>query len=281
MLYSLQMNPVEGTKEWRRLRKLKQAVFNETQRLVKDKRKATMEKTQEERIESKGYDPFSSSEEEDSDDEREAEEEEKQRQREGKPRGWRRKHRKHPEIFSASADMALIVSGGNSGDSIGNDNDLGFVGDDIDTLEGSAVLTPLALTLHIDSQTDSLKFPAGDEAATEDDNTVYSRESTKYPKISRSTLDLFGGKELEKEQRYMKRIEKKRQEAQKTPLWKLAEQEEEKKKKERKSRREPRVSPFHQQRRSSVIMNLSSTSKQVSSGSESESLSGGTQNGAL
>ena len=57
-------DPAEGTKDWRRLQKLKQAVYNETQRLIRDRRNTEMKNTLEQRVSCEGYDPFSSSEEE-------------------------------------------------------------------------------------------------------------------------------------------------------------------------------------------------------------------------
>ena len=82
--------------------------------------------------------------------------------------------------------------------SLGSEEDDDFHGEfDVNTLGDFGALTPLALTLDIKDREDSL-FADGEE---EDGETVYSRESTKYPKITRTTLDLFGGKEYEKEQR--------------------------------------------------------------------------------
>ena len=111
-----------------------------------------------------------------------------------------------------------------------------------------------------------------EEEDFDDKDTVYSRESAKYPRITRQTLDLFGGKEMEKEARYMKRMEQKRLDAlkpktlyERLQLEKEAAESEEAKKNAKKLKsskmKKGRVSAFEQARRGSVIMRQASTSR--------------------
>ncbi|GMH88330.1 hypothetical protein TL16_g11127 [Triparma laevis f. inornata] len=293
-----QLNPIPGSRDFRRLEKLKKAVYRETQKIVREKRRGTFELTQQMGSEERGYEPFSSSEEEDS------EEEEERRTRELENPTWSQRHRNHPQIFKATAANMTLQTLDTSKlpltvtDSQSEDEDQHSIDGSTyyggDTSPGGSTIfpphmsptvsptmsptmnnTPLPLVLdNLDGTSASAgaqsHFASGYYEEDSDDDTVYSRESAKYPRITRQILDLFGGKEEAKEARYIKLMEKKRLDGlkpktlyERMQLEKEEKEASEKKKEMEKKKKTKRnkVSAFDQARRGSVIMKQASGSK--------------------